>query len=121
MNQNEVIAPTGITPIPNMTRDRNFMGIITIISGALACLTIIGAILGVPVIISGLRLREAATAFKAFQSSNDSSTLVQGFERQGRYFFIQKVLTIIGIVIAVLYLIIFVGIFVCAGAARYRY
>ena len=116
MNQNESIAPTVSSTISNMTRDMNFVGIITIIGGALSCLTIIGAIIGIPVIISGMRLREAATAFTSYQSSNDAGTLMNGFERQGRYFFIQKVLTIIGLVIAALYLIIILGVFVCAGA-----
>lgn len=119
MNSHETTATTGSAPIPNMVRDMNFIGIITIISGAIACLTIIGAIIGVPVIISGLRLREAGTAFLAYHDSSNSNSLNEGFERQGRYFFIQKVITIVGIVIAVLYMIFILGIFVCAGA-RYR-
>ncbi|MDZ7263266.1 MAG: DUF5362 domain-containing protein [candidate division KSB1 bacterium] len=120
MNSDAAVTTSGSSPIPNMVRDMNFIGILTIISGALACLTIIGAVIGVPYIISGLRLREAATAFLAYQSSSDSNTLRDGFERQGRYFFIQKVLAIVGIAFVVVYLIIIFGIFVCAGAARYR-
>ncbi len=119
MNSHETMATTGSAAIPNMARDMNFIGIITIISGAITCLTIIGAIIGVPIIISGLRLREAATAFMAYHASSNSSTLMEGFERQGRYFFIQKVIAVVGIVIGVLYLIFILGIFVCAGA-RYR-
>lgn len=116
MNQNEPIGPNVSSTISNMTRDMNFVGIMTIIGGALSCLTIIGAILGIPVIISGMRLREAAAAFTSYQSSNDAGTLMNGFERQGRFFFIQKVLAIIGLVIGGIYLIIILGVFVCAGA-----
>lgn len=119
MNSHETKTTTESAPIPNMVRDMNFIGIITIISGAITCLTIIGAIIGVPIIISGLRLREAATAFLAYHDSSNSNTLMEGFERQGRYFFIQKVIAIVGIVIGVLYLIFILGLFVCAGA-RYR-
>ncbi len=119
MNSHQTLATSGSAAIPDMARDMNFIGIVTIISGAIACLTIIGAIIGVPIIISGLRLREAATAFMAYHDSSNSNTLMEGFERQGRYFFIQKVITMVGIVIGVLYLIFILSIFVCAGA-RYR-
>lgn len=119
MNSDAAVSTTGTSSIPSMARDMNFIGILTIIGGAITCLTIIGAIIGVPVIISGLRLREAATAFMAYQSSSDSNTLRDGFERQGRYFFIQKVIAIVGIVLGVVYFFIFMSMFVCVGA-RYR-
>lgn len=49
--------------VRKMTGDMRFVGLFTIIGGAFACLGIITAIIGVPVIISGLRLHEAADSF----------------------------------------------------------
>lgn len=91
--------------------DMRFVGIFTIIGGAFACLGIITAIIGVPVIISGLRLREAADSFSNYAAAGDFAALQQGLECQGRYFFIQKVLIIIGLVFTALYLIFFIAFF----------
>ncbi len=91
-----------------MTRDMKFVGIFHIIYGALACLTIIGAIIGVPTIIMGLRLREAAEDFNIFKSTNQSTSLKSGFEKQGKYFFIQKVLIIISLCVFALYIVVLI-------------
>ncbi len=89
-----------------MTKDMKVVGTFLIIFGALYCLTIIGALVGVPLIISGIRLRDSADEFKIFQGTNDSSALRKGFELQSTYFKIHKILYIVGIVFTVLYTII---------------
>lgn len=89
----------------NMTSDMKFIGIYYIISGVLASLSIIGAIVGIPLLISGLRLREAADELNTFRSTNDSSSLRRGFELQGKFFRIQKIIIIVTIVIVALYII----------------
>lgn len=94
--------------ISKTTNDMRFVGLFYMIYGILCCLTIIGAIAGVPLLISGIRLREAADEFAAYRDTNFLDRLYRGFERQGKYFFIQKVLIIIGIVIFVLYIILIV-------------
>ena len=91
-----------------MTSDMKFVGIFHIIYGGLACLTIIGAIIGIPTIIMGLRLREAAEDFNIFKSTNQSTSMKSGFEKQGKYFFIQKVLIIIGLCIFALYIVVLI-------------
>jgi hypothetical protein len=99
-----------------------FVGIFYIIGGALECLSIIGAIIGIPLIICGLRIRESADSFKGYLTTNDSSMLEKALERQGRYFFIQKVLIIISIAFAVLMIIfwIVVGISLLSNFSHYR-
>jgi hypothetical protein len=94
-----------------MTSDMRFVGIFTIIYGALTCLSIIGALLGVPMIFIGLRMREAADKFDQFRDTNDSKALRAGFELQGKFFNIQKILIIIGLVLIALYIIFFVVFF----------
>jgi len=95
-----------------MTSDMKFLGMFYIIYGVLVSLSIIGAIVGIPLLISGLRLREAANELDTFKASNDSSSLRRGFELQGKFFKIQKIIIIVGIVITVLYIlaiIFFIG------------
>jgi uncharacterized protein DUF5362 len=97
-----------------MTSDMKFLGLFYIIYGVLASLTIIGAIIGIPLLISGLRLREAADELNSFRTTNDSGYLRRGFELQGKFFNIQKIIIIVGIVITVLYII---GIIFFVGSA----
>jgi len=111
MNGSSTVTPTPMMQmtVSKMSGDMRFVGIFYIITGALNCLSIVGAIIGVPYIICGLRLRESADAYSSYLGSNDSNLLERAFERQGSFFFIQKVLLIIGIVIAVLAIIFLIA------------
>ena len=95
--------------ISKMNSDMKFVGIFYIIIGAFYCITIIGAVVGIPLIISGLRVREAADSFSIYLNSNDTAFLERGFEKQGSYFFIQKVFMIIALVLIALYIIFFLA------------
>ena len=86
----------------SMTKDMRFVGMFTIIYGALNCLTIIGALIGVPMIFIGMRIREAADQFLIFKTTNNSAALRLGFELQGKYFRIIKILIIVQLVLIVL-------------------
>jgi len=80
----------------------NFVGWATIISGALNCLSIVGAIFGIPYIFIGLRLTEAVKELRGYLQTGDKEAIFRTFEKQNRAFFIAKVLIIIGIVFFVL-------------------
>ncbi len=101
--------------IPRMSRYMSFVGLITIIGGALYCITIIGAIIGIPVIFMGLRLRESAEAFKQYLTSNSNQDLSTAIDRQTKAFFIQYVLTIIGLVLLGVYIIVIIAILAAGG------
>ena len=109
MNGTSTISPAAQMTVNKMTGDMRFVGVFYIIVGALYCITIIGAVMGIPFIICGLRLRESADAYNGYLSSSDSNMLERAFERQGRFFFIQKVLMIIGLVLMVLYIIFIIA------------
>lgn len=94
-----------------MTKDMRFIGMYHIIVGALSCLTIVGAIIGVPVIFIGLRMREAADQFDIFKLANNPQALRKGFELQGKFFNIWKIIVIISLVLAALYLIAMIFFF----------
>jgi hypothetical protein len=81
-----------------MQKDMKFVGIWGIISGILACITIIGALVGIPTLIAGLRLKDAADSFKLFLTTNNPIFFEKGLEQQGSYFQITKIMIIITIV-----------------------
>jgi hypothetical protein len=100
-----------------MRGDMKFVGLFSIIYGALTSLSIVGAIVGIPMIIAGLRLRESADGYEAF-ARGDGSALTRAFEKQRSYFFIQKILIIVAIAGIVLYIagiILFVVILGSSG------
>ncbi len=122
MDENVTISPTLQMTVNKMTGDMQFVGIFYIIIGALQCLSIFGAIIGIPVIICGLRLRESADSFKGYLATGDSLMLENAMERQGRFFSIQKVLIIIYIALfalSIIALIIF-GLSVFSTLSHYR-
>lgn len=108
MNEAATISPALHITVSKMSGDMNFVGIFYIIIGAIECLTIIGAAVGIPLIISGLRLRESADSFRGYLVSGDSFMLERALERESRFFFIQKVFLIISIALFVLYIIFFI-------------
>jgi hypothetical protein len=97
--------------VTKLNGDMRFVGIFNIIYGGLACLSIIGAIVGVPLIIGGIRLREAADSFEVYLRSSDFAALEKGLERQSRFFFIQKVFLIVSLVITGLYILFMIFFF----------
>ncbi len=95
-----------------MTKDMRFVGIFVIIYGALNCLSIIGAVVGIPYIIIGLRMRESADQFDLFRTTNDARAMRYGFELQGKYFRILKILIIISLVLIAVSIIIFFAVLI---------
>ncbi len=104
---------TTTVDLDKMIGDMRFVGIFTIIMGALTCLGIITAIVGVPVIIMGLRLREAADQFERYARAGDEVSLGAALEKQSSYFRIQKIFLMIYLGFIVLYVI---GLMLFAGS-----
>ena len=95
-------------PLPDFGRtlgDMRFMGWVTLIYGVLSCLTIVGAVVGVPVIIAAHRFIEGVNRFENWGGSGNAVDLHQGFGELGRSFRILKVITIVYLVLTVLYLV----------------
>jgi len=92
--------------VNKMSGDMKFVGVFYMILGVLYCLTIVGAVIGIPFIICGIRLRESADSFNMYLSTSDDSMLERALERQSRFFFIQKVLMIIALALIILYIIL---------------
>ncbi len=103
------------TNLPNLAKYMNFIGLLAMIGGVIYCITIIGAIIGIPYYIMGKRLRESADAFTNYNSNSSARDLELAIEKQTRAFFIQYVLSIIGLVILAIYLVVIIGVLAAGG------
>ncbi len=100
--------------ISQMIKNMKFVGIWNIIVGVINCLTCIGAIVGVPIIFAGIRLRQSADSFITFAQSGmqDQNSLQTALEKQSRFFFIFKVLIIIGIIMVIVEILVIIGMLI---------
>jgi hypothetical protein len=86
------------TELVQMSKDMNFVSIFVIIYGAITCISIIGMVMGIPLIFAALRLKEAAEAFKHYAFQGDQMALNYGFEKMSNSFRIIKILIIITLI-----------------------
>lgn len=91
--------------IPQMAKYMKFIGTFTIIVGIIYCLTIIGAIVGIPMYYMGRRFRESAQSFLEYRRSDSKQDLYNAIEKQSRAFFIQYIFVLVGLVLMGLYII----------------
>lgn len=103
------------TSLPNLVKYMNFIGLLAMIFGVIYCLTIIGAIFGVPYYFMGKRLRESAEAFTGYNSSSSPKDLETAIERQTRAFFILYILAIISLSLLAIYLVVIIGLLASGG------
>ena len=97
--------------IPQMAKYMQFVGTFILVVGIIYCVTIIGAIFGIPMYYMGRRLKESAQSFLNYLRSDSRQDLYDAIEKQTRAFFIQYVFTIISLVLLALYIIILIIIF----------
>ncbi len=98
---------SGVTLLfSQMINDMKFVGMFIIIYGALTSLSIIGALIGVPLIFVGVRIREAAEFFQVYQMTKDRTALLNAFDSQAKYFRIAKILIIISIILIIGYFVL---------------
>ena len=97
--------------IPQMAKYMQFVGTFILVVGIIYCVTIIGAIFGIPMYYMGRRLKESAKSFLNYLRSDSRQDLYDAIEKQTRAFFIQYVFTIISLVLLALYIIILIIIF----------
>jgi len=96
--------------IPKMVKDMKFVGIITLISGVLNCMTIFGLPIGIPMIFMGSRLRESADFFHIYNTSNDQFAFANAIDRQYKYFHIQKIMFIISLVLVAIFIMVYIAL-----------
>lgn len=87
--------------ITKMIRDMKIIGLFYLVSGALSCLSIIGAIIGIPYIFAGLRLRESASEYLGWLD-HEEGALFRALAKQQQHFFILMVMMVIMLIFSVL-------------------
>lgn len=94
-----------------------FIGIYTIVVGAITCLGIITAAIGVPMILSGIALTKASQNIKVYKSYNNPFILNEIFTHINKYFKTQGIFIILGIIFSVIYfaILLFVSILTING------
>ena len=105
LNQPSDVASSHHSIIEKMVGNMKFVGMFNIIVGIFECLGCITALIGVPLIFMGIRLRQSAESFSNFLSTKDSKDMENAIERLSRFIFVSKVLAIISIIFLVLYII----------------
>jgi len=83
------------------------VGIVSIIQGALMCVTIIYAIIGWLPIWIGVLLLQASSAIERAEASGDEFALRESLAKLKTYFVIQGVLFLVGVALFVLAFLIF--------------
>ncbi|MFN5539990.1 MAG: DUF5362 domain-containing protein [Candidatus Melainabacteria bacterium] len=122
-NQSLSVAPQfSSTEIPKFAikaaKWMGFFGYVLIISGGFYCLSIIGAIIGVPYILAGLKLNKAADKLQEFIQSADTRNLQEWLENQSSHYFILGIIMIVGLIFMVLYIIVLIGIIAYTAANK---
>jgi len=115
-------ASSGALLPPKMTSDMKFVGMFQIVYGAFACLSIVGALVGIPMIMSGLRLRDSADAFASYQTTPDPNWLARALQNQGGYFNLQKIVAIITLIMFVVGMVCYAAVIalVVSSGMRHR-
>lgn len=90
------------------------MGWVFLVQGVITCLSIIGAIFGVPVAIMGYHLKEAGNKYKA-GVPHDARMQYQASDHLGTYFMINGIFVLIGLGIMLLYFVALFAMVVIGG------
>lgn len=94
--------------LPRLSFDMKVFSWYMIISGIISCFSIIGAIIGIPYIIAGLRLKDGADSLKSFSSTGDMHTLQSSFEHQAKFYKIMKIIIIVSLAMVIIGIVAFV-------------
>lgn len=97
-----------------------FLGIFTIVIGAITCIGIISAAIGVPMIFAGISLTNASKTVKEYADFKNPNVLYNLFSYLKKYFKIQGILAIVSIALAFVYIVI-VLVILALGAYSYMY
>ncbi len=94
-------------------------GLFWIIFGALSCLSIVGAIAGVPMLRSGLRAREAADAYEHAQYGGDPFALGRAYECLAEAFRLQKHYFIASLVLFAVLMVVYIGLIIAVLSSNH--
>ncbi len=94
--------------------DMKFVGVTAMIYGVLNCLSLAGAVMGVPIIIAANRFLEAVKILEEYRRTARQEDLATAFHELGRSFRLLKIVVLITIGMSIL---TFVIVFLFGGLA----
>lgn len=102
--------------LSELANNMKWVGYGYIVMGVISCLSIIGAITGIPMLISGLRAKDSAEKLDEYIASDNPGSyelffndLAQHFKMIKIYFIITIILTLIGILGYILFFSVFLA------------
>ena len=90
-------------------------GVIMIIIGALSCLGIISAIIGIPVILAGVKLLKSGSTFGMAANFDNERNLVEAIENLHGYWKFTLIAFICSILFFIIYMILIVALISSIG------
>lgn len=99
-NQGQGMGVTFGKTLENM----RFIGVAGLVYGILTCLSLVGAIIGVPIIIAANRFLESVKMLEQYRASNRLEDMEAAFHEMGRSFRLLKIVVMISIGMTVLYM-----------------
>lgn len=90
-----------------LKNDMQTVSMFLILVGGFLSLSIIGAIVGVPLIRAGFKVQTCAEQFGYFIKSGDVKSLTMALQVQAQYFRIFKIVSIISFIFCILFLLSF--------------
>ncbi len=97
---------------------QQIMGVLTIISGAIMCLTIIGAVAGVPYIMGGLSIFKSGGAFGDTSINNSGESLKEAIANLAKGMKLMLIGFVIWIAMYILFMVVMMIIMLFAAASQ---
>ncbi len=94
--------------------DMKFVGVTAMIYGVITCLSLAGAIMGIPIVIASNRFLEAVKILKEYRLTGRQEDMATAFHEFGRCFRLLKIVVLITIG---MYILVFVLMFLFGGIA----
>lgn len=101
----------GVKLIKKLSFEMKFLGMFSIIYGGLVSLTIIGALFGIPMLISGMSLYDSAKKFQSFSKDLSADALFTAILKLRTYFKINFWMLILAIIFTIFYIVFIVTFF----------
>ncbi len=94
--------------VMKMVPDMKAVSIFMIVTGVFSCLSLIGLIAGIPLIIAGVKLKDSASAFNSFTAQENPGLLNNGVQNLKEHYRMMKwyfILTVIALLISAVLLL----------------
>jgi hypothetical protein len=108
-------SPVVVNLAPKTAKWMGFVAYVWIISGAFTCLSIIGAVIGVPYILLGLKLKNAANDLKDYIQTNNPASFEEFIKKIHSHFLTLSIIFIAGFILMIIYIVVIILVLIAKG------